>query len=57
VLLLSSEPYPFGEKHVQEFARRLPGCQVRRVDGEAYSWYGARMLPAADALQRLLSEL
>ncbi len=57
VVLLSSEPYPFAERHVQEFANRLPGSKVRLVDGEAFSWYGARMLPAADTLQQLLREL
>jgi ABC-type Fe3+-hydroxamate transport system substrate-binding protein len=57
VVLLSSEPYPFKQAHVQEFASRLPGSKVLRVDGEAFSWYGARMLPAADTLQMLLREL
>ncbi|HXG28672.1 MAG TPA: helical backbone metal receptor [Nevskiales bacterium] len=57
VLLLSSEPYPFQDRHRQEFAKRLPGAKVLLVDGEAFSWYGARMRLAADALQRLLSEL
>jgi iron complex transport system substrate-binding protein len=57
VLLLSSEPYPFEEKHVRDFAQRLPESRVRLVDGEAFSWYGARMRPAADTLQQLLREL
>lgn len=57
VVLLSSEPYPFKDTHVQEFANRLPGSTVLLVDGEAFSWYGARMLPAADALQAFVEQL
>jgi iron complex transport system substrate-binding protein len=57
VVLLSSEPYPFTHEHVQEFASRLPKSKVLRVDGEAFSWYGARMLKAADELQTIINEL
>jgi ABC-type Fe3+-hydroxamate transport system substrate-binding protein len=57
VVLLSSEPYPFKENHVREFANCLPQGKVLLVDGEASSWYGARMLPAADALQSLIDGL
>jgi len=46
VLLLSSEPFPFTEKHVAEFAALLPKAQVIRVDGEMFSWYGSRLLKA-----------
>jgi len=41
LILLSSEPYPFGEKHIDEFRRLLPGAEIRLVDGECYSWYGS----------------
>lgn len=57
VVLLSSEPYPFTHEHVQEFASRLPKSKVLRVDGEAFSWYGARMLKAADELQTIINGL
>jgi iron complex transport system substrate-binding protein len=57
VVLLSSEPYPFKDSHVQEFANALPNAKVLLVDGEAFSWYGARMLLAADTLQLLVREL
>lgn len=56
-VFLSSEPYPFKDQHLQEFTQRLPASKVLLVDGEAFSWYGARMLPAADTLQLLLREL
>lgn len=57
VVLLSSEPYPFAGEHRQEFASRLPESKVLVVDGEAFSWYGARMIEAADSLQALIDGL
>lgn len=45
-LLLSSEPFPFKEKHVHYFQSLLPETEVRLVDGEIYSWYGSRLLKA-----------
>jgi ABC-type Fe3+-hydroxamate transport system substrate-binding protein len=46
-VLLSSEPYPFREKHLQELHDLLPQARVRLVDGEMFSWYGSRMKEAA----------
>lgn len=43
-IFLSSEPYPFCEKHIVEFKAFFPGCDIRCVDGEMFSWYGSRML-------------
>ncbi|MEP0546450.1 MAG: helical backbone metal receptor [Rhodothermales bacterium] len=43
VILLSSEPFPFGEAHIAEVERAVPGVPVRLVDGELFSWYGSRM--------------
>lgn len=43
-ILLSSEPYPFAEKHIQQFQQELPNSQVILVDGEIFSWYGIRLL-------------
>ena len=44
VILLSSEPYPFSEKHLLEFNMICPGTPVKLVDGEIFSWYGSRLL-------------
>lgn len=44
VILLSSEPYPFAEKHLLEFNMICPGTPVKLVDGELFSWYGSRLL-------------
>jgi ABC-type Fe3+-hydroxamate transport system substrate-binding protein len=41
-LLLSSEPYPFGEVHVGQAQALCPNARVRRVDGALLSWYGSR---------------
>ncbi len=46
VILLSSEPFPFAEKHVPEFNMICPGTPVKLVDGEYFSWYGSRLLGA-----------
>ena len=53
VLLLSSEPYPFNEKHRREIQQRFPGQKVILVDGEMFSWYGIRMLQAAEYFRSL----
>ena len=46
ILLLSSEPYPFSEKHKKELQEICPGTRVMLVDGEMFSWYGSRLLQA-----------
>lgn len=45
-VFLSSEPFPFKEKHIQEMKKILPKAIIKIVDGELYSWYGSRMLIA-----------
>lgn len=42
-ILLSSEPFPFKEKHIAVFKRSLPQSRVMLVDGEMFSWYGSRL--------------
>lgn len=50
-VLLSSEPYPFKEKHIAEINAALPNTLVKLVDGELFSWYGSRLLHTAHYLQ------
>jgi ABC-type Fe3+-hydroxamate transport system substrate-binding protein len=57
VLLLSSEPYPFGQKHVEELSEILDGIRVITVDGEMFSWYGSKMTESPDYFRRLRQEL
>jgi ABC-type Fe3+-hydroxamate transport system substrate-binding protein len=52
-LLLSSEPFPFKEKHLDAFRKLLPNSKVLLVDGELFSWYGSRLLVAPDYFKRL----
>lgn len=55
-LFLSSEPYPFNDKHHEEFLNILPNVTPVNVDGEMF-WYGARMLKAAPYFSKLISSL
>ena len=43
VILLSSEPYPFRQKHLLELAALCPQARIELVDGEPFSWYGSRL--------------
>jgi ABC-type Fe3+-hydroxamate transport system substrate-binding protein len=56
-LFLSSEPFPFSEKHLVEFRQALPQTRIVLVDGEMFSWYGNRMVPALQYFQELRSQL
>lgn len=48
VVLLSSEPFPFKEKHINQFRELVPGAIIKIVDGELFSWYGSRLKLAPD---------
>lgn len=54
LLLLSSEPYPFKQKHIDELQQHLPHTKIMLADGELFSWYGSRMLKAAAYFKQLL---
>lgn len=43
-LFLSSEPFPFKQKHLQALAKELPNIKIILVNGEMFSWYGSRLL-------------
>lgn len=57
VMLLSSEPFPFRQKHIPAFHQLYPSAQVMLVDGEMFSWYGSRLVLAADYFNRLAHQL
>ena len=57
VIFLSSEPYPFKEKHVETISDAIPDCKVRLVDGDLFSWYGSRMLKMPAYLEELRREV
>jgi len=52
-VFLSSEPFPFKEKHLEELRQICPNAEVLLVDGEMFSWYGSRLALAPDYFNRL----
>lgn len=57
LVFLSSEPYPFKQKHLEEIQQFLPGAKIMLVDGEMFSWYGSRLVKAVQYLFQLQKEL
>jgi ABC-type Fe3+-hydroxamate transport system substrate-binding protein len=57
LIFLSSEPYPFKEKHIEELQNQFPNSQVVLVDGEYFSWYGSRLISAPGYLEELLNQI
>lgn len=57
VVLLSSEPYPFKEKHIAELQQLLPEALIILTDGEMFSWYGSRLLHAPAYFMNLLKSI
>jgi ABC-type Fe3+-hydroxamate transport system substrate-binding protein len=55
VIFLSSEPYPFKEKHILELQQLLPQAQIEIVDGELFSWYGSRLLKSPEYFKTLMA--
>ena len=56
LILLSSEPYPFKEKHKEEIQNELPDIKIKLADGEMFSWYGSRLLKSVDYFQTISSK-
>ncbi len=57
LILLSSEPYPFKEKHIAEFQELCPQATIKVVDGEMFSWYGSRLAKVPAYLQGVIDEI
>ncbi|WP_405211953.1 ABC transporter substrate-binding protein [Dokdonia sp. Asnod2-E02] len=55
-VFLSSEPFPFSEKHIEEFQKNTT-AQVILVDGEFFSWYGSRLIKAFPYFASLCRDL
>jgi hypothetical protein len=53
LLLLSSEPFPFKQKHIDELQPLLPNTKFVLVDGEMFSWYGSRLLQSPAYFKKL----
>ena len=56
-IFLSSEPYPFREKHILELKNKFKKTTITLVDGELFSWYGTRLLFAFDYFKKLHNSL
>lgn len=50
-VFLSSEPYPFKQHHCDEIIK-VVDSKVILVDGEAFSWYGSRLLQTVKYLSQ-----
>ncbi len=57
IILLSSEPYPFKEKHIAEFSDICKNAKVLCTDGEMFSWYGSRLLHAPAFFTKVVKEI
>lgn len=53
LIYLSSEPFPFGLKHIEELKYILPQSKIQLVDGEMFSWYGSRLLKSVKYFNQL----
>ncbi|MHB8207559.1 ABC transporter substrate-binding protein [Mucilaginibacter sp.] len=57
LVFLSSEPFPFTKRHIDEFKAILPNTKVVLVDGEMFSWYGSRLILAPGYFLSLMESL
>ena len=52
-ILLSSEPFPFESKHIQELIELgVPNHRIHLIDGEYCSWHGVRMIESLEYLRK-----
>jgi ABC-type Fe3+-hydroxamate transport system substrate-binding protein len=56
-LLLSSEPYPFKQEHLNELQAICPNAKILLVDGELFSWYGSRLQYAVPYFKKIMDDL
>ena len=56
-IFLSSEPFPFKEKHMASFQEKYPNATIVLVDGEMFSWYGSRLKDAPSYFLSLINGL
>lgn len=53
-IFLSSEPFPFQQKHIEELQKELPNSKIILVDGEAFSWYGTHLAKCENYFKTLV---
>jgi ABC-type Fe3+-hydroxamate transport system substrate-binding protein len=56
LVLLPDEPFPFGEKHIEDLSAqsRLPTERFRLVDGALLSWHGSRTPKGIDYAEQVM---
>ncbi len=54
LIFLSSEPFPFKEKHMAEIQNICVDQKIMIVDGEAFSWYGSHLAKCGEYYRELL---
>ena len=52
-VFLSSEPFPFSDKHIEKFSSAINKSKVILVNGEYFSWYGSRLKYAMSYFKEL----
>ncbi|MEC3875811.1 ABC transporter substrate-binding protein [Chryseobacterium salviniae] len=57
IIMLSSEPFPFKEKHIEELKAYYPDKKIMIVDGEAFSWYGTHLAKCGNYFKDLITEV
>jgi ABC-type Fe3+-hydroxamate transport system substrate-binding protein len=53
-IFLSSEPFPFEAKHIEEIQALFPKSNIVLIDGEMCSWYGSRMRKVPAYIEQVL---
>lgn len=56
-VFLSSEPYPFSEKHFLEIKKHFPNSKLILVDGEMFSWFGSYVAKAPEYFNQLAEKI
>lgn len=57
IIMLSSEPFPFKEKHIHELKAFYPDKKIMIVDGEAFSWYGTHIAKCENYFKELVDDV
>jgi ABC-type Fe3+-hydroxamate transport system substrate-binding protein len=56
LILLSSEPFPFKQKHIEELKQHIPKSIIKLIDGELFSWYGSRLIKSPEYFLQIIKE-
>lgn len=57
IIFLSSEPYPFQQKHFEEIRNVCPQARIFLVNGEMFSWYGSRLSKSPAYFNKLCDKI